>query len=149
MTDTTNPATLEGEDFHDWIATHLAYRQDWSHLLVHEHLQRTRDSVEGLLDVLNEQLEQHAKDNEWTKRTTSMKKMAEWRIRQLNRHAEGTGGGRQLSGWKAFAHELTQLIVDHGSDEMVDMLEDIIIPVGGLSAGEWLDVRIAKREEAA
>lgn len=145
MTD-INPAALEGDEFHDWIASHLAYRHDWSHLLVHEHLQRTRDSVDGLLQLLNDQLEEHGRDNDWTRRTTGMKKMAEGRMRQLNRHAEGTGPG--ISGWKKFADTLVGLIIENGDDALVDMLDDIMIPVGGLNAGEWWDRRRDKREEA-
>jgi hypothetical protein len=105
MTD-INPATLEGDDFHDWIGTHLAYRHDWSSLLVHEHLQRTRDSVHGLLSILNDQLAEHPEENEWRKRTSGMKSMAEARARQLDRHIEGTGGAQQLSAWKAFGDQL-------------------------------------------
>jgi len=147
MTDTTNPANLEGEEFHDWIASHLAYRQDWSRLLVHEHLQRTRDSVDGLLQVLNDQLEEYGgSDKDWTRRTTGMKKMAEGRMRQLNRHAEGTGPG--ISGWKKFADTLVGLIIESGDDALVDMLDDVMIPVGGLNAGDWWDRRRDKREEA-
>lgn len=148
MTDAINPATLEGDDFHDWIASHLAYRHDWSTLLVHEQIHRTLDSVDGLLQILTEQLEEHGSDNDWTRRTTGMKKMAEGRMRQLNRHIEGTGSGKGVSGWKATLHEVVGLIVDKGSDELVDALESIYIPVGGLNLGDWYDRRLAKREDA-
>lgn len=146
--DELNPATLEGDEFHDWISSHLAYRHDWSHLLVSEHISRTRDSVDGLLSLLQDQLSETDRSADWRKRTMGMKSMADQRLRQIDRHIEGAGKARLMSAWKAFADQLVCLIIENGSDEMVDMLEDVMIPVGGLNAGQWHDRRADKRAAA-
>jgi hypothetical protein len=40
------------------------------------------------------------------------------------------------------------LAISWWSDELVDMLDEVYIPVGGLNAGQWWDRRRDKREKA-
>lgn len=140
---TENPAALGGDEFHDWIAHNLNYKNDWSQLLVSEHLNRTIDSVEGLIDSLERQIEEHGGKNEvWDRRTRNMLKMAEGRLRQLRRHA--SVDGNKLVEWKAFAHSLVDIIDD---SDMADELDIEMAPVGGLTARQWRDRRDEKRGE--
>lgn len=141
----TNPADLTGDEFHDWISKNLNYKNDWSTLLVAAHLPRTVDSVEGLIDSLERQLDEHlGKDETWDRRTKNMLKMAEGRLRQTERHAGS--GTRQLSAVKDFAAELCEIIEDSDLSAELDLTD---FPFGDITAREWLARRREKRGEVA
>ena len=145
MTDT--PTALEGAYFHDWIAHNLNYKVDWSTLLVAEHLPRTIDSVEGLVDSLQFQIAEHAGavNNEvWEKKASRMLVMAQGRLRQLERHAGASG--KQLSAIKEFAQELCEILEDSDLEGELDLTS---FPFGDITARQWLDRRRVKRGEVA
>ena len=145
--DSITPSTLEGDEFHDWIATHLNYRHEWGSLFTREHIHRTADSLYGLIELLEDQLNQHlgSSSKDWENRTKSMLFMAQGRARQIERYFEF----RDLNSWKGPLHELVGYIVDDGTDAQVDRLSTIKIPYADMSLGEWYDRRIEKREETA
>lgn len=139
----TNPANLEHEEFHDWIAKNLNYKNDWKELLTSETIERTADSLDGLISSLKQQLADYGDapnpDPSWSKRTKNMLAMAESRMRQIDRH---TSKASQVSQWKAFAHDLVDIINDSDMDAELDIE---MAPFGGLTAREWRDRRDEKR----
>lgn len=144
--DNFNPAQLEGEAFHGWISQNLDYRVDWSKILVSEHINRTMYSLEGLLLNLKTAIEESDDgDSERVRRLEIKKSKVEVRLRQVERHLHGTGGARQMSEWKAFAHSLCEIIED--SDLVAEL--DVEMAPFGLTAREWLTRRRVKRGDVA
>lgn len=135
---------MNDEELAEYLRKHLSFQHDWHGLLVYPTVERVRDSLLKTKVSIERQLVAHDKpgNEEWATRTKTLLHMVDGRLRQVELRFES---GRSVGAWKACLHRVLEKVDELGSDELIDALEELEIPVGGLDLWSWLERRREKR----
>ncbi len=138
---------MGSRDFEEAVTEDLRVTGDWrGPFMQSETIDRTRSALSGIILSVARQLEKYSDSDEsdegWSARTESFKAFLENTLKTVDRRiASLTNGiGNKERAWRAFAHELCEIIEESNLDQELD---DSIIPFGDLTARQWL----ARRRE--
>lgn len=146
---------LGDDEFEDELKENLGWQDEnghWALFANPQNVRRTQRFLEEMVAKVEQQLEKYGDERpDWFISAKNFHRLVSTRLKQVNRviHGlEGAGAERERK-LRAFAHELCEAL--EGSDHEY-MLDEIFFPFGGkeaLSAGDWYDRRLQKREDEA
>lgn len=143
---------LNDAEYLDEIGLAVGDDTAWAKFVVEPLLGRTQDALDMLSASLASQVLRYGNtpdaDLEWVHRAQGMQRLVAARSKQVRRRLgvgqpgleQGHGARETL--WKAFAHELCELVED---SDLAGELDDVDAPFGNITAQEWVSRRRVKR----
>lgn len=143
---------LSDEEFADELSENLGRDSNWPTFLENAVVRRTGEALEEMQVDVENQIRKHEgkpdTDMDWLRRASNFHGTVTMRLRQARRVIRGLDAkaNASVSHWKNFAHELVNIIED---SDLNAELDDIMIPIGGLTARQWRDRRVEKEPQRA
>lgn len=139
---------LDDEEFADEMKDSLGDDLRWHSFMDGTIVDRTHGALEVLHAKLTSQIlvrgEDEDVDRGWLSRARGLRAMVLARVRQVDR--VGASNTTILRRWKAFAHELCEIVED---SDLADELLVTDAPFGDITAQQWVSRRREKRAVAA
>ena len=140
--------SLGYDEFYDELGENLSRDSNWPLFLKGSVVRRTGEALEEMQTDVENQIRKHEgredeEHQDWERRARNFHATVTMRLRQARRIIRDLDAkaSATVSHWKAFAHKLVDALDDSDSSYVLD---DIIIPIGGLTAREWRDRRVEK-----
>jgi len=145
---------LDEDEFADELNEHLGFNDTgWNAFLDHRVVRRTGEALEELTTKVETQIRAHEAETSeehfvWERKAKNFKSLVDLRLRKARREIYLMEGSteQRMKAWKAFAHELVDTIED---SDLNAELDEIVVPLGNLTARQWRDRRNEKRADAA
>lgn len=145
-----NLNNLDDDEFLDEVGEHLGWDDpDWASFCDGDVIRRTGEALEVMEVRVMQQLtaregDESTENQAWRRKAKNFHSLVSLHLRQVRRRIHEIDAREQSNArhWKAFAHSLVDILDD---SDMSDTLDDIIIPIGGLTARQWRDRRVEKR----
>lgn len=143
-------ASLTAEEFRDELNESLFDDDLWREFLSEEVVERTRVELVSISAHVRSQIASRRDegDSVWRRRAANFLRKVDARcaeaksaMRAVNRARTASVAAYEMK-WAAFAFDLA-VALDHS--DMATMLDEIMLPPGEITAGEWLDARRAQR----
>lgn len=139
---------LDDEEYSDEMQHSLGDDIRWAPFKETSRLERTLSALEVLSASLTDQILRHGEgenvNREWLGRARGLRGIVLARVRQVTR-LEASHTARERM-WKAFAHDLCEIVEDSDLDYELDELD---APFGDITARQWVARRRVKRGLAA
>ena len=143
---------LNDEEFADEMSASLGNDLRWHPFVDGQVIEHTKSALAKLTASLDAQLLRYGAgpeaDLEWVARTKGLRGIVNARTKEVDRRVARMENSHteEKRAWKAFAHELCEIIEDAG---LAVELDDLDAPFGGITAREWVSRRRVKRGLAA
>lgn len=139
---------MDDDDFAAAVVDDLKQTGQWrGPFMAPANIHRTAAVLEDRIDQIEQQLEKWEGDPstvvEWVVRARNFLRFLETTLNRVERRMESLASNNttRFSEWKDFSHALCDIIADSDLDAELD---DITIPVGDLTARQWVARRIEK-----
>lgn len=139
---------MDDGDFAEAVVDDLRCTGQWhGPFVAPQNIDRTAAVLEDRIVQIEQQLERYEADpsssESWVMKARNFLTFLRSTLNRVERRMESLerNAATRLSKWKEFAHELCDIIAESDLDEELD---DLQIPVGELTARQWVARRVEK-----